>query len=72
MSKEEEEDKRLTVSDQLNEEDTQQVIDHSMTTNGAVLASLSALIGGGICTISFAINDTGLIYVGSLILIMNL
>ena len=41
-----------------------------MTTNGGVLATLSALVGGGICTISYGINDTGLLFILALIVFM--
>ena len=46
--------------------------EYLMSTNGGVLATLSALVGGGICTISYGINDTGLIFVGALIVFMNI
>ena len=46
--------------------------EYLMTTNGGVLATLSALVGGGICTISYGINDTGLVFIGSLIVFMNI
>ena len=42
-----------------------------LTTNGGVLATLSALVGGGICTISYGINDTGLVFVVGLIIAMT-
>lgn len=43
-----------------------------MSTNAGVLATLSALVGGGICTISYGINDTGVVFIITLIVIMNI
>ena len=45
--------------------------DNSLTLWGGVLATLSFMVGGGICSISYCMNQTGILYVTFLCLFMN-